>query len=66
MDVDKINRIKRVLKAQEGTVLTYTVQKNDNLSLIANKLGKQHGVTFKWQDIAKHNNLANPNLIKVG
>ena len=40
--------------------ITYTVKKGDTLSAIA----KKYGTTY--QKIAKDNNIANPNLIKVG
>lgn len=47
-------------KTSNAKAVTYTVKKGDTLSSIA----KKHGTT--WQEIAKENNLANPNLLKVG
>lgn len=42
---------------------TYTVQKSDNLWEIA---VRAYGDGYRWVDIARENNLANPNLIHPG
>ena len=55
----KITTKKTETKDKTKTV-TYTVKKGDTLSAIA----KKYGTT--WQQIAKENNLADPNFLKIG
>jgi putative chitinase len=47
----------------EGLPKTYKVQKGDHLWMIAEK---NFGSGYNWVDIAKENNLANPNRLLVG
>lgn len=47
----------------EGLPKTYKVQEGDHLWMIAEK---NYGSGYNWVDIAKENNLVNPNKILVG
>lgn len=51
---------KKETKKETTTVYYYTVKKGDTLSAIA----KKYGTTYK--KIAEYNNIADPNVIKVG
>ncbi len=48
---------------KEPTLKTYRVVKGDTLWSIAEK---SYGSGFNWVDIAKENNLSNPNSIEIG
>jgi LysM repeat protein len=43
--------------------ITYKVQAGDNLIKIANKMSKKYDQNINFLDIAKYNNLSNPNII---
>lgn len=59
-DTYKTVKVEEKPKEESTTDTIYVVQKNDTLSAIAQK----YGTTY--QELAKYNNIANPNIINVG
>lgn len=76
VDKKNLNRIKGILSARQGAEipkfqnpagpLTYKVRTGDTLAKIVAAYNKQNNTTFKWEDVASWNNIANPNSIQVG
>ena len=59
-DAYKAEKVEEKPKEESTTDTIYVVKKNDTLSAIA----KKYGTTY--QELAKYNNIANPNIINVG
>ena len=59
-DAYKAVKVEEKPKEESTTDTIYVVKKNDTLSAIA----KKYGTTY--QELAKYNNIANPNIINVG
>ena len=66
MDVDKLNRIKRVLKAQGGAKTPYVVKSGDTLGKIVAEYNRLNNTNLDYRDVAAWSGISNPNLIKVG
>ena len=66
MDVDKLNRIKRVLKAQGGAKTPYVVKSGDTLGKIVANYNRQNGTNLNYKDVATWSGIKNPNVIKIG
>ena len=66
MDVGKLNRIKRVLKAQGGAKTPYVFKIGDTLGEIVANYNKQNGTSLNYRDVAAWSGIKNPNVIKIG
>lgn len=45
---------------------TYVIQKGDTLSEIVADYNKKNNTKLNWKDVARQNNISNPNKVKVG
>lgn len=70
-EIKSLNEDKKVLSTGNNsrtsekkiTATTYTVKKGDTLSAIARKF---YGNANQYQKLATHNNIKNPNIIRIG